>query len=487
MADAAPWEKYATTKAEDGPWSKYQTREPTSPVADFFKSIPRGILSGVSSTLQGAAAASPDIAMGQAIFGQPVGVPPAEEFTKAAEKNITGELHKPEGRAGRVGAAVGEGLGSPMTYMGPGSLPLKVGGSVLSSAAGEAAAQGAEGTKYEIPARIAGQIAGGVAAGKVLGPGVPKATTPTYPELKATANAGYAEARNSGLELHPAGVGSWAAKAEQELTGPDHGFTGGKYGDAPRTLGVLESLQNIPPGATVTASNVDALRKNLGRLARETNEGKPTPDAAAASVVLKRFNDYTENLPQNHIVAGDAATYVRATKQANADYAASQRLRDWQTRLDNAELDASGQIAGSLENRQKIAARQILKSPKASRGLNEPEKSQLELVNSGGPVSNTLRQMGRGGAGVIPIMGQLAAAGPIFATTGGIGTAVQGGVAAALYGARKTSEAITNSRARKLVEMLAQRSPEYERRVKSLPPADTAANKAAIIRALLAH
>jgi thioredoxin reductase len=61
----------------------------------------------------------------------------------------------------------------------------------------------------------------------------------------------------------------------------------------------------------------------------------------------------------------------------------------------------------------------------------------------------------------------------------------QAALAAALYGARKGSEAITTKRAEKLVEMLAKRSPEYERRVKNLPPMDRAPAGAALIRALL--
>jgi hypothetical protein len=37
---------------------------------------------------------------------------------------------------------------------------------------------------------------------------------------------------------------------------------------------------------------------------------------------------------------------------------------------------------------------------RGARGLNEAEKAQLALIETGGPASNFLRQAGRGGAGV---------------------------------------------------------------------------------------
>jgi hypothetical protein len=327
----------------------------TDSAVDFAKSIPGGIASGLSGFNTAA----------RFITGanEDTSYDPIGDAAGRAFKGATENLPKPRGVAGKFGAALGEGIGNPLAYAGPGGAMLKVGGAVLSSTGSEAAGQATEGTAYEAPARIVGALAGGVAAAKGLWPKAPKAAAPNYQELKTEANRLYTEARNSGVEFNPQGVSQFATRTEQELAGANYGFTGGADGVAPQTFAVLQRLQNPPPGASISASNVDALRKNLGMLARQTAEGKPTPDAAAASIALSKLNSYLEAPPAGHVVAGDAGLYVRATKQANANYAAGQRVRDWQTRLDNAELDASGQIAGSLENRQKIAARQILKSP----------------------------------------------------------------------------------------------------------------------------
>lgn len=440
---------------------------------NFVSAIPRGIMTGLTS------APNPSL------------VPIGDELDAvaptrgAALETAKAALPVVEGRAGRIGEAVGEGLGNPLSYLGPGSLPLKVGGAALSAAASEAGGQAAEGTPWETPARIAGALAGGGAAVKAFGPGAPKAATPTYRELKEEATRLYTEARNSGVEFHPQGVSRFATQVEQELAGPNHGFTGGANGDARKTFSILELLQNPPAGATITAGNVDALRKNLGRLSRETVEGKPTPDAAAASILLSRLNGYLESPPSGHVMAGDAERYVRATKEANANYAAGQRVKDWQTRIDNAVLDAEGQIAGSLENRQKIAARSILKNPKASAGMSADELDQLDLINGGGPLSNVLRNLGRGGAGVVPIGMQIATGIPLALQTGGASVAPQAAVAAALYGARKGSEAITNSRVNALADILAKRSPLFQQRQAALPSADHSPGVAAVLRAMM--
>lgn len=447
--------------------------------ADFVKSIPRGIFNSATS----APNTSTMFAVSPMEAELERTAPERMRAIEAAKKS----MYAPQGRAGRFGEAVGEGLGNPASYLGPGTLGLKLGGSVLSSLGGEAGGQLAEDTKFEAPAKIIGSLAGGTAAVKAFAPSASKAAVPTYRELKDAATADYNAARNSGLELRPQGVASFASKVGQDLSGPNYGFTGGQFGDAPKTFSVLDTLQKPPVGSTVTASNIDAIRKNLGRLSRETVEGKPTPDAAAASVALQRLNEYAENIPQNHILAGDPSEYVRATKQGNANYSAAQRVRNFDVRLTKAENATDRQVAGSLDSQIKTKVGSMLDNPQKMRGLTQAEKDQIQLINSGSLVSNTLRQLGRGGAGVVPAGFHAVIGAPMAAATGGASMVPQALLAAGLYGARKGAEKMTVSRANKLADMLAKRSPLYESRVNALPLPDLGPNRAAIVRALLAH
>lgn len=454
---------------------------------DFVKSIPRGIVSGLTS------APNPSMVP---IADEQVAVAP----TRAqATETLKASTPEPQGRAGKFGQAIGEGLGNPLTYAGPGGIGLKLGGSVLSSLGGEGGRQAAEGTKFETPTQLAGALIGGGAAAKAFGPSAPKAAIPTASELFNAGGSGYKTANATGLELHPQGVSNFASKVEQDLIGPDHAFTGGKYGSAPKTLDAITALRELPDRIAAAtkadpiargifgAADLDGVRKNLGRIAKETNDGKPTPDAAAASIALEHLANYAQDIPKSHILAGNAEDYVRAIKQANGDWAAGSRTAAFDARLTKAENATDRQVAGSLDSQIKSKAGQMLDNPKNLRGLNQAEKDQLQLINSGGPISNTMRQLGRGGAGVIPIMGQLAAAGPVLAAGGPLALAGQVALAGGLYGARKGSEAITKSRAKTLAEMLAKRSPEYESRLKAVGPQDNSPNIAAMARALLAH
>lgn len=452
-------------------------------MTDIVKSFPGGVASGLSgfaSMAQTLTGADHDTNL------DPIGNALGGLFKKATES-----LPEPAGTAGQYSKTVGEFAGNPLSYAGPGSLLLKAGGAVLGGLGSEAAGQATKGTDYETPARIAGAVAGGAAAAKTLGPTAAKAATPTVAELESAGTKGYNAARASGLELDPKGVAQWAAVVKQELTnGPRRAFTGGPNGTAPKTLAVLDELQNAPAGARITAANIDTLRIHLGDIAGEVQPAvggfaKPTSDAAAAMVLKRRLASYMENIPQGHVVAGDSSAYVRSIKQANADWAAAQRLRNVDARLTKAENSADRQIAGSLDSRIKSKVGGMLDNPERMRGLNQAEKDQVQLINSGDWKSNTLRQLGRGGAGVMPAIAHAAIGGPAAALTGGASLIPQALLAGGLYGARKGSEAMTVSRAEKLAEMIAQRSPEYQKRVLGLPPFSDAPNKAAIIRAIM--
>jgi hypothetical protein len=132
--------------------------------ADFAKSIPHGMMSGISSALSATGAAA------NAEMSQPENPDPtSQETQQALKENVTGATHRPEGNAGKFGSAIGEALGNPISYLGPGSLPLKMGTAILGAVGGEAGRQAAEGTKYETPAQLLGSLAGGVAAMTTFG------------------------------------------------------------------------------------------------------------------------------------------------------------------------------------------------------------------------------------------------------------------------------------------------------------------------------
>lgn len=409
---------------------------------------------------------------------------PTSADIQSKVEGVTGEFYKPQTRAGKVAEAVTSSVANPISYVGPGTAALKIGGAALSGAAGEGGRQAAEGTKYEIPAQIAGSLLGGVAGAKALGPASERAAVPTTGELRNAAisggrHGGYDAATASGLELHPQGVANIASGIEQDLVNT-HAHTGGQYGTAPKTLAVLDELQNPPAGATITAANLSTIRKNLGRIAGETNEGRPTPDAHAASVALEHLRNYTENIPASHVLAGDAPAYANAIREANANYAAMARSRTIDTKLTRAENNAAGGIHTSSDNQIKSQIRQILNNPKQQRGFSREELAAMDSLNRGTVASNSLRQVGRAGAGVVPMMAHaLAAVG-----TGGASIGPSLAIGVPLYAARKIAERLTRGQANRLDEMIRSRSPEFQQRASRVPHTSNAPHIAAIARAL---
>jgi hypothetical protein len=128
-----------------------------SSVLNFFKAIPHGALRGLSSAVSAGGQAA------QLEMGQPVDVPDTETTAAALEKNVTGELAKPVGNAGRYGSAVGEVLGNPASYVGAGGLPAKAALGTLSALGSEAGGDlGAlVGPKTAAAGRFVGAIVGG--------------------------------------------------------------------------------------------------------------------------------------------------------------------------------------------------------------------------------------------------------------------------------------------------------------------------------------
>jgi|GEM_PF-1502440 len=157
---------------------------------DFFQSIPRGIVSGFNSAASAMGRAT------QAEMGQDVDAPTPEQGMDILEKEVTGPMHRPEGRAGKFGASVGEWLGNPASYLAPGSLPFKVGTAVLGGLGSEAGGQLGEGTPLEVPFRFAGGALG-FAAPSAARLGMGARAAPTLAPAAEEAGAGLGQAADN--------------------------------------------------------------------------------------------------------------------------------------------------------------------------------------------------------------------------------------------------------------------------------------------------
>jgi hypothetical protein len=284
-----------------------------SSVLNFFKAIPHGALRGLSS------AASAGGQAAQLEMGQPVDVPDTETTAAALEKNVTGELAKPVGNAGRYGSTVGEVLGNPASYVGAGGLPAKAALGTLSAVGSEAGGDlGAlVGPKTAAAGRFAGAILGGNAPRTAARIVTPLPSNPTRAGLVnelvhegVTPTAGQATGRpwlkwweadlnpgineRQGEELTRAAlrrVGEDAPRATPDVVNGAFTRIGGDFDrlsanntlHADRRLGndLVNTWTNYANLVPESAPRADR-RKHYSRLARRANRGRQWRPARAS-------------------------------------------------------------------------------------------------------------------------------------------------------------------------------------------------------------
>ncbi len=455
----------------DGPWNDFQPQAPAQgPWNDFAQAAapqPGGLGGIIRDFAEGIARAG--LGAGPAQFGT---MSPGE----AAEQAPSGVPLKEAAAAippaqNRYAGSVGEAVGNPASWMGPGSVLLKAGGAALSGLAGQAG-EDVGGT----PGRVLGSLAGGAVAAKALGAKQPEAIIPTRPELKTAYNAQYQAARESDLKVDPQAVGKVAAQTEQELI---------REGFDPDTkiFRTLRAVQSAPEGSFVSAQNLDTLRKYFGRAARETSEGKPTPEAAQATIALKNLNKFVENIPENSRLSGDAEAYIRNTKLGNQNYQSAQQLWDVENRIKAAETNYEGSIAARLDNQLKAQFRPILKSEAKQRGLTDEQVAAIEDLNKGSVAQRAASQVGRF-TPFSPVGFALHAAGgiPSALATGGVSVIPQALIGGLIHGARKFGEYSSRAQAQKIADLAAKRSALYQQRQAKLPMTDTSGNRIQLLR-----
>ena len=398
-----PWDKYKDQTDDKGPWAKYkQPSQPSasqqnggflSSVGDFFKSIPTGVVKGLSGT----AAASGEAA--QIEMGEPVTVPNAEQSQQIVEKNVTGELHKPQGKAGQYGQTIGEFFGTPTSYLGPESMLTKgavtLGGAVGSEGAGQVAQSAG---LPEAPARIIGGVIGGGGAGIAAAERAASkmdAALPTMEKIQAAGNAGYKKLRESDAKISAEGMAELKADVVASLAG---------FRDylAPSTFKVIEEF---PAKGNVSVDDIDSVRKLLGKVPAVN-----LTDREAANRAIDAIDDWLAEIPDHHVVSGEPSLDAAVLRHAQGNWAAYRKLQMFGKSEKSAEYRAASTGSGAnVVNTQRQEIRKILDSDKKSRGLSAQVKDKMEDIVLGTILTNQTRKVGKfaptGAVSAIPTMG----------------------------------------------------------------------------------
>jgi hypothetical protein len=374
--------------------------------------------------------------------------------------------YEPKTDVGRVGQKIGEFV--PASMLGGGGI---VRGAVLSGAGSELGRKLAEGTKYEVPAQIAGAVLGG----SVL----PKKTSLTAKNLGDAADLGYNNPAVKNLRIDPAGPARLADDAvvamEAKGARPYIAQTAYQSVDELRNLPNTTAAKNMQAGGlnpAATVEDVKGVRTVLNKVTQDGTDaltGKLNTSANAANVAKRKISDYLDNIPPSDVVAGDAAAAGAALRDATGNYAAKERMRVVDALTRRAEVNTGSANSGqNINNQTRQQLKSLLLNEKKNAGFNKAEMGQLERAVLGTKTGNAARFVGNA----------LAPSGAMLfqnsASVGGLGAGAayllggdpaQYGAAAAVgaqvlgRGARRIGNASTARQTQKFRDMVSSRAP----------------------------
>lgn len=277
-------------------------------------------------------------------------------------------------------------------------------------------------------------------AGKIKAAGkAPKVKPPTIDELKAQSTVFYKAVDDSGMTI-----------ADNSLKTAHNNIVkaaesqGLRKKLTPKTHAALEDIATDVRAGSLTLSKAEELR----RVIKQAQAATDTADAAMATRVLRKWDDFIENLKPRDITGGgpEAIQYLKSARNL---WSRSRKTEIVEELIDRAGTRA-GQFTGSgFENALRTEFRQLALNRKNIKMFTKKEQAAIKNVASGHPLDNAFRTIGK-----------LAPTGVVSLGIGsGIGFAAggpTGAVALPLVGSisRKLAEAHTLKRAKQASEVM---------------------------------
>lgn len=285
-----------------------------------------------------------------------------------------------------------------------------------------------------------GGVAGGVVhkAANALSTRAARNAIPDVDDLRALSQAGYEAAENAGVIVRPEGMRRIATETVNDLA---------EFGYHPQLqpkIGTLLSEMERLGNTNTTYKGLDTLRKMASRVAGSNDPS----EAALASRIINRLDDYMANLPADDLITGNAQQAAQGIRQGRDNWSRMRRAEMVDTARVKAERRAASTgTGGNLENTLRQNVRSILDNPRRSRGMSPAEIEMAERVVRGTPTQDALRLVGRlspttGGLSAMMNVGA-AAFNPFLAIPGAVG-----------LGAKTVADGMTRRNVQRLSEMV---------------------------------
>ncbi len=460
MSEDISWDAPSAGSGEDVSWDAPTSPQATSVGADVAKSAGIGLAKGAidfagmpgdaaNLLTKGVDAATNMIANTfgldeRAKSGPPI-LPTSGQIQSGVE-DLTGKFYQPQTRAGRFAGTMGEFMGNPSTYFGPGGLLRNAAMGAAAGAGSEGAGQLVEagGDKFktlEPYARLAGGLGAGAIAGRMGRADYKPA--PTVDDLKDSATGHYNAMHSMGVEVHPYILDDTATNITTALK------TQGFYPNiAPKTYSMIDELRN-PDGPTFTTQQIESIRRGLNKVGPD-----PTDRLAARQAIDAIDNTMAGLTPADAAVNGHFAPRVaQEAAMARGDYAAAKQAELIEAATTKAERQAASTGSGAnIDNATRQKFNQLLNNPSKMRGIPDDVRTQMEQVVNGTFTGDASRLVGKLAATGIVSAGMGAAIGHYLGLPPGVVPAVG-------YGLKKIGDTMTTAGARKSSELRRLNSP----------------------------
>jgi hypothetical protein len=371
---------------------------------------------------------------------------PSSATTVPTAEKLVGPEYQPQTVPGKL---VKTGIEmSPGMIGGPANMATRFGANVMAPAVASVAAE-------ESGAGPLGQagaaVASSVLAHRALTPKAPKAL-PSAEQTIAAGSAGYQAPEVTGAVFDPRAVTNLSNSILGDLS-----RAGANEKRAGVTRDIVDGLKQPLTGPVHRYEDLQTARELLSKQAG--NFANPQ-EQRAASLAIEKLTKYIDNIPQSHLLAGDAKALGKTIKEARQNYAIGQTAARVEEKLRNAELQAGSVYSGgNINNATRQKLRPLLTSKKQGRGLTDEDLSLIETAVTGSRVGNAVRAGGKllGGGGGLGML----ASGSISALFGGPFAALA--IPAAGYGIKRIGDKITQKNADKIIKNILSRSPEADK------------------------
>ena len=343
----------------------------------------------------------------------------------------------------------------------------------------EAIPRMAEAAAVMSPTGVASRVSGSMFAPKGDYKTIP-AKAPTRAALEAAKKDGYQKAGDLGIEYRSQAVKGMADDIIGKLD--EKGYISEI---APEVHALVGKLRNPPEGATIRLSDLDSVRKTLGKLAG----GPDATKASAASKAQRVIDEFIGAGDPKSIVGRRAQTgpavVVRGHDFGPADKAATEAAAreagetitaargnaaagfrsDKITGLEDVvDLRAAAANSGrNIDNAARQRLTSLLTNPKSIRGFSPEEQAAIRDIIYGKPTKNAMRYIGNlfgGGGGAGQLFSTAIGAGGGATLGGGPGAAI-GASLPMLIGSlgKAIANKMTKAEIKRLDDLVRSRSP----------------------------